>query len=1123
MNTKANSALKHACLGIVIACAAVARADYWPIAIDTNSYNSDTVIEADTCYTPLVPNRFTTATLRTDGANDNNGVLFEVGLLPYNPTFGVPAPGSLLVSASDPTHVYQMAPSYTADNAIVLGTVVRSGIYSWVPSNPSQTYQALSFLACGYNATSTFMCTVYHADGSSEVFTLTAPKYGASTGSEAYNAQGTLQAQLFAAVTSASATCFFASDCTLTNLTSAVTNISLVHVGSVQTTILAVSGQPASGGNFAPIAGTGYNADVVIEKAAQGCLTTFDQQWWRSILTATIGNGTNDIALYAGVNSFAEIGYDPGSASTPGGPTNGMPLHGAALTSKTYSTIHYTMPATYKGLNGWMLDANPNGATLSATIVFATPTNVAGLSILHAMGAGPDNFWAITHHLDGVSETNVVTGGNTFGPTDSGSAYDMLLRVDVGNRFLPYIYTPNPSKTSIHATLWDASFALSHTSSPVDRVTLACPGYTNWGYFATRFIAYAISGLASAPVIITAQPSAFAVLTTSNASFSVGASGSGPLAYQWQASPNGVGNWTNVGTGGGRISGVSSPNLTINNVQFSDALYYRAAVTATAYAYTAYSGGAQLFVFSGDPDLAQPGDPVAIYGGNPIDANHGPEHAIDHFTHRYGNLGRNNGAPYLGPVGFVWTPTPDPTTGNSSTIVRAVRLFNNGTVSDTDPTSFMLEGSNDGGSTYKLITSNAIALPAQRNFGEGTQIIDPLSGWPVWNLYWSEVDLTNTTAYQTYRFSVPSIRNPLADRCEYGEVQFLGIVNTNPPQVFTSQPGSTNAYYGTSVSFSAAFTGTGSPVYRWARGANGVYAYLTDGGSVSGSQTPSLTVNPVSFADAADYVCIATNTLARATSGIAHLTVLTTYPNVIGSGSPISAFGDNSMGFWPNGDPNLAIDGSLIYYQNGGSGPAAASGAPPFGGPVGLVITPITSGGATNATLVRGLRLFPSGPYNPELDPADYTLEGSNDGGNTFSLISSGALALPAARNDPDTGVVDVLSDSLQELLFPYNNQAYSVYRLTFHHTKNDSLANCLQIAEVQLLGVAASVVPVLSIHPGTLAGTITISSSVPAELYSRTNLVQGNWVDEGAISGSVTITPNPATPAKFYRAGVAF
>jgi hypothetical protein len=229
------------------------------------------------------------------------------------------------------------------------------------------------------------------------------------------------------------------------------------------------------------------------------------------------------------------------------------------------------------------------------------------------------------------------------------------------------------------------------------------------------------------------------------------------------------------------------------------------------------------------------------------------------------------------------------------------------------------------------------------------------------------------------------------------------------------------------------------------------------------------------------------------------------------------------MGFWPNGDPNLAIDGSLIYYQNGGSGPSAASGAPPFGGPVGLVITPITSGGATNATLVRGLRLFPSGPYNPERDPADYTLEGSNDGGNTFSLISSGALALPAARNDPDTGVVDVLSDSLQELLFPYNNQAYSVYRLTFHHTKNDSLANCLQIAEVQLLGVAASVVPVLSIHPGTLAGTITISSSVPAELYSRTNLVQGNWVNEGAISGSVTITPNPATPAKFYRAGVAF
>jgi hypothetical protein len=190
---------------------------------------------------------------------------------------------------------------------------------------------------------------------------------------------------------------------------------------------------------------------------------------------------------------------------------------------------------------------------------------------------------------------------------------------------------------------------------------------------------------------------------------------------------------------------------------------------------------------------------------------------------------------------------------------------------------------------------------------------------------------------------------------------------------------------------------------------------------------------------------------------------------------------------------------------------------------VGLIIAPSVLGdGTTNATVVRGLRLFPAGPYYPERDPADYTLEGSNDGGTTYSVISTGPLALPATRNDASTGNFDVVSDSLQELLILNNNQAYHVYRLTFNNTKNNNLANCLQLAEVQLLGIAASAIPTLSIHPGSTAGTLTISSSVPAELFSRTNLVQGNWVDEGPIAGSITIAPNPAVPTKFYRAAVA-
>jgi len=131
------------------------------------------------------------------------------------------------------------------------------------------------------------------------------------------------------------------------------------------------------------------------EKGVQGCLTNNDPNWWQSILTATVNGGTNALALFGSSISLAEIGYDPGSVSSPGGPTNGMPLHGSRLTSQFDPTIHYQMPATYKGPNAWMIDANNNASlpsTITSTIVFSTPTNVVSLAILHAMAAGLSRF-----------------------------------------------------------------------------------------------------------------------------------------------------------------------------------------------------------------------------------------------------------------------------------------------------------------------------------------------------------------------------------------------------------------------------------------------------------------------------------------------------------------------------------------------------------------------------------------------------------------------------------------------------------------------------------------------------------------------------------------------------------
>jgi hypothetical protein len=75
-----------------------------------------------------------------------------------------------------------------------------------------------------------------------------------------------------------------------------------------------------------------------------------------------------------------------------------------------------------------------------------------------------------------------------------------------------------------------------------------------------------------APVQITAQPASQAILLGSNVTFTITASGAGPLHYKWYFNGEPF-------SDGGRRSGSATPALTISNVQSSDAGGYAAVVT----------------------------------------------------------------------------------------------------------------------------------------------------------------------------------------------------------------------------------------------------------------------------------------------------------------------------------------------------------------------------------------------------------------------------------------------------------------------------------------------------------------------------------------------------------------
>ena len=123
----------------------------------------------------------------------------------------------------------------------------------------------------------------------------------------------------------------------------------------------------------------------------------------------------------------------------------------------------------------------------------------------------------------------------------------------------------------------------------------------------------------------------------------------------------------------------------------------------------------------------------------------------------------------------------------------------------------------------------------------------------------------------------------------------------------------------------------------------------------------------------------------------------------------------------------------------------------------GVIITPNFNGGL--GSLADSLKLWTANDAVGR-DPATYELYGTNapiSGAgpfalNTFTLISSGALALPATRN---TGGTAVLNDLNAQTVTFTPTQPYKSYMILFPTIKDEPTVNSMQVAEVQVFGTA--------------------------------------------------------------------
>mgnify|MGYP005840337849 CR=1 FL=1 len=749
--------------------------NYAPLAV--TGFDRDMVIEAGITPTGFL---FTKSTVTMDGGSTNNtgNTFYEQGFNTDAPTTGLPPAGSN-ISGGSPLHTFTLAPDYTTNNVLYVGNY--EFVNGDVPGENTLTlvtpasYTGLSFLNTAGNGPVAINVTVTHQDSSVSYYSFSSLDwFNAATAFFTLNGRFDPSTLALNNVNSGNPRLFI-NDIELTS-SSPVTSIQFTWVSGGRAAILAVAGQTTSGGEFSPIAVTGYNADAIVEAAGTPRLPNP----LKTATTVSMDGGTNNTG-----NTWMEKGYYAAM------PNSGLPAPGTIISSITQPDHHYQMPASYTANNCVFVDAVHAEANLTP----ATPATYSALSFLSATANNNVTNEVVMQYADGTQETNTFVSRDWFNNTPY--AYTALGRVQLNTRTINadpgHTTTPNPR-------LYEAQFALGNTTSPLTNMVLRFLGAIN--PTTGRMVVLAVSGTAGAvpPIISTISPQNIpTTIEGSNITFTATVTGgTEPIAYRWQVGTNGV--WVDLNDGG-LFSGTMTTTLTITSIGWTNAGDYR--MVATNIAGFGVSPTATIGrVLSGLPDITLPGDPLVAYqpNGGSSPANEAVEHAIDNLTSKYLNFGTGS-TPFTGPAGFIVKPL------RGGTIVSALRFYTANDAEGRDPANYLLEGSNDDGTTWTTIASGPLALPAGRN--AGGLPLDPLTQ----NL--QEVHIPNTAGYTSYRVSFSAVKGSGDALMQIGEVELLGVLDPNAVPTVVTAPVSTTANEGATATFSVTAIGPGTLSYQW--------------------------------------------------------------------------------------------------------------------------------------------------------------------------------------------------------------------------------------------------------------------------------------------------------------------
>jgi|GEM_PF-3535586 len=464
---------------------------------------------------------------------------------------------------------------------------------------------------------------------------------------------------------------------------------------------------------------------------------------------------------------------------------------------------------------------------------------------------------------------------------------------------------------------------------------------------------------------VTTHPSSDEVCSGDSAQFSVVASGTSPLSYQWKKDGSNLSN-------GGNISGADTATLTINPTGTGDAGDYTCEVSNNCGSDT--SNAATLTVKT-----------APTVNLNPISQEACTGDSVQFTILASGTA----------PLSYQWKKDGSNLSdgGNISGATSNTLTIN--PVATADAGDYTCEVSNDCGTD----TSNAATLtvktppsvtthPTSQEIctDDSVQFTVAASGTTPLTYQWKKdgSNLSNggsISGADTATLTIDPVAT--ADAGDYTcevtndcgtDTSNAATLTVKIPPSITTHPSSKEACTGNSVHFTVAASGTTPLTYQWKKdGSN-----LSNGGSISGADTATLTINPVATADAGDYTCEVSNDCGTDTSNAATLTVntppsVTTHPTTQGAcvGDSIqftvAASGTTPLSYqWKKDGSNLSNGGSI-------SGADTAT----------LAIDPVATA-----------------------DAGDYTCEVTNDCGTDTSNAATLTVDEPLIDVTP-TGTVD--------------------------------------------------------------------------------------------------------------------